>query len=252
MRRTFWLAVVVTVGCGTASAPPPAPAPGARPAPFPAPASPAPLPNDVHWSMNSAEHRAILLQTYAMATRRVEEVAPGLEAGTWAVELDADETVLDNAQYQRELAAKNAKFSRETWRPWVERRAATALPGARAFLERVRELGGKIAIVTNRDQVECPATHDNFRSQNIPFDVILCKESTSDKNPRFAAIENGTAAPPLPPLRIVTYVGDNILDFPNLSQDIRDDADATFADFGTRFFILPNPMYGSWEKNPAD
>jgi 5'-nucleotidase (lipoprotein e(P4) family) len=246
MRRTFWLAALLTVGCGTASPPPPAPAPSVAPTPSPAP------PNDVHWAMTSAEHRAVYLQIYALATRRVEEMAPGLQAGTWAVELDADETVLDNAQYQRELAAKNAKFSRETWRAWVERRAATALPGSKAFLDRVRELGGKIAIVTNRDQAECPATHDNFSSQNLAFDLILCKESTSDKNPRFAAIENGTAAPPLPPLRIVTYLGDNIQDFPDLSQDIRDDADTAFADFGTRFFVLPNSMYGSWEKNPAN
>jgi len=42
-------------------------------------------------------------------------------------------------------------------------------------------------------------------------------------------------------------VGDNILDFPALSQAIRPKGESAFTDFGTRFFMLPNPMYGSWQ-----
>ena len=45
------------------------------------------------------------------------------------------------------------------------------------------------------------------------------------------------------------FVGDNIQDFPEKSQAIRERGDEAFADFGARFFVLPNPMYGSWEKN---
>ena len=44
--------------------------------------------------------------------------------------LDADETVIDNSLYQRERAAVGQGFSSDTWAAWVERRAATALPGA--------------------------------------------------------------------------------------------------------------------------
>ena len=47
----------------------------------------------------------------------------------------------------------------------------------------------------------------------------------------------------------MAFVGDNIQDFPGLSQAIRKQGDEAFADFGARFFVLPNPMYGSWEKN---
>jgi 5'-nucleotidase (lipoprotein e(P4) family) len=257
MRRSLVLAALLVSGCATAVAPRRAPAPPSTPAPAP-PAAPAPeaaerLSNDLHWARNSAEHRAAFLQTYALATRRLEEIAPGLEAGTWAVELDADETVIDNSPYQKERAAIGQGFSRESYRAWVERRAAAPLPGAVAFLSRVHEMGGKIAIVTNRDESECPATRDNFQAQQIPFDIMLCKPATtSEKEPRFQAVENGTAAPPLPPLRIVLYVGDNIRDFPDLDQDLRLGEDGGFEDFGTRFFILPNPMYGSWERNPPD
>ena len=50
------------------------------------------------------------------------------------------------------------------------------------------------------------------------------------------------------PLDVVAFVGDNILDFPGLTQAIRQGGDAAFSDFGVRFFLVPNPMYGSWER----
>jgi predicted secreted acid phosphatase len=45
----------------------------------------------------------------------------------------------------------------------------------------------------------------------------------------------------------VAFLGDNIRDFPGLGQSVREQPDQAFAAFGTRFFLLPNPMYGSWE-----
>jgi predicted secreted acid phosphatase len=80
---------------------------------------------------------------------------------------------------------------------------------------------------------------------------MLCKPDTgpSDKNPRFEAVARGTTPAGLPPLEVVAFVGDNINDFPGQSQAIRGQGDQAFTDFGERFFMLPNPMYGSWERN---
>ncbi|HEY9227752.1 MAG TPA: HAD family acid phosphatase, partial [Gemmatimonadaceae bacterium] len=55
------------------------------------------------------------------------------------------------------------------------------------------------------------------------------------------------ATPDAKPLTVVAWVGDNILDFPGMSQASRGDANA-LAEFGKRYFILPNPMYGSWQQ----
>ena len=49
------------------------------------------------------------------------------------------------------------------------------------------------------------------------------------------------------PLEIVAFVGDNIQDFPSLTQATRQQGEAAFSDFGVRYFMLPNPMYGSWQ-----
>jgi 5'-nucleotidase (lipoprotein e(P4) family) len=205
----------------------------------------------LRWSRDSAEHRALFLQVYRAATAHVEQEASRRPARGWAVVLDADETVIDNSAYQAERERAGLAFDAASWRAWTERREASPLPGAGAFLARVRSLGGRIAIVTNRNVSECPDTEAVFRAHELAFDVVLCRPDAgpSDKNPRFDAIAKGTTHAGLPPLEIVAVLGDNIHDFPGLSQAIRKQGDEAFADFGVRFFALPNPVYGSWERN---
>lgn len=210
------------------------------------------LPRDVHWVRNSAEYHAITIQTYRAATDRVREVAAARARGSWAVILDADETVLDNSEYQRRLALSGATYASDTWNAWVREQAATAVPGAAAFIRTARELGGRVAIVTNRDDEVCDPTRANLRSLGIEVDVVLCRRmGVSDKNPRFAAVAEGSAAPGMAALEVVLWVGDNIQDFPGQSQDVRTQAASAFDAFGRTYFVLPNPMYGSWERNPA-
>ena len=67
---------------------------------------------------------------------------------------------------------------------------------------------------------------------------------------RFRAVQAGTAPSPLPPLEVVMWVGDNVGDFPGATQAIRTQPQAAFAEFGRGWFVLPNPMYGSWERTP--
>jgi 5'-nucleotidase (lipoprotein e(P4) family) len=197
----------------------------------------------------SAEHRALFLQVFRAATAHVETAAQTREAGTWAVAVDADETILDNSLYQIERERQGLGFTRESWRAWTERREAIPLPGARGFLARVNALGGRIAVITNRRVSECPDTEAVLRAHDLVYDVILCRpdDGPSDKTARFEAVVSGTTPAGFPPLEVVAVLGDNIRDFPGRSQALRDEGDEAFADFGARLFVLPNPMYGSWE-----
>ncbi len=205
---------------------------------------------DVRWTQRAAEWRALANQAYQVATARVEELAAGGLDGDWGVVLDLDETVLSNLTYQVERAALGVAFSQTSWSAWVERREATLVPGAKRFMDRVHALGGRVAFVTNRKVFagECAATEDNLESLGVEFDAILCRSDSSDKNPRFAQVAAGVSG--LPALDVVAFVGDNIQDFPDLTQDLRNQSESAFAAFGDRFFLIPNPMYGSWEKNP--
>lgn len=214
--------------------------------------APATTPKEIAWTRGSAEHRALFLQVYRAAEAELARRAPGMQAGTWAVVLDADETVLDNSLYQLERARIGAGYSSDSWAAWVRRKEATALPGAISFTRKVHQLGGRVVIVTNRTEDVCAETRDNLRQVDLQADMVLCAPpNQSDKNIRFRAVESGTASPAAAALRIVMYVGDNIQDFPNLGQDVRLAGDTAFAEFGKTYFLLPNPMYGSWERNPV-
>lgn len=200
----------------------------------------APLGLDIKWFQRAAERRALSLQAYQTATRALDAIET-LPAN-WGVVLDIDETTLDNSPYQRERADLGLGYSPATWGTWVDRRAAKPLPGVEAYLDRVHELGGKVVFVTNRvAATECDDTAANLASEGIAYEGIHCKTGPSDKNPRFEAI----AAT----MTIVQFVGDNITDFPQLSQELRTQPETAYEAFGERFFIVPNPMYGSWEKN---
>ncbi|HEX2091482.1 MAG TPA: HAD family acid phosphatase [Longimicrobiaceae bacterium] len=236
------LASLAACASATVPAPPPAQAP-------PAAQQPA-LPRDIHWVRTSAEYRALALQAYRVAGERIRELARGTQAGSWAVILDADETVVDNSAYQKERFEAGTGYTAESWDTWVRERRAGAVPGAVEFIRQVKEMGGRVAIVTNRDEPYCPDTRENLIKIGVVPDAVLCRVGgQSDKNPRFQAVQAGTAVQGLPPLRVLMWVGDNIQDFPNLIQAARDQPGA-LEPFGRTYIVLPNPMYGSWERNP--
>ncbi len=239
----FWPTSVVVLlltatGCATTTPPAPLPAP------------PIEIPLEIRWARRSAEHAAIYVQTYRAATEHLRAVADTLATPDWAVILDADETLLDNSLYQRRRAEQGLGYTSESWAAWAREEAAPALPGAVDFTTEVVRLGGRVVVVTNRDDAVCDETRSNLTRVGIEAAAVLCQVGgVGDKNPRFESVQEGRV-PTLPPLRVVMWVGDNIQDFPDLAQEVRLAAPASFDPFGSRYWILPNPMYGSWTRNP--
>lgn len=214
-----------------------------------APGPVAEMETQVHWARNSAEFHALSMQAYQAATAQIEAMhAAGELPASWAVTFDADETLISNAQLEKERDELGAGYSSKAWVEWVNRRVAPANPGAVAFTRRVQELGGYFAVVTNRKVTECDATLENLRNEGFSPDGILCRVTTSDKSARWAMVEAGRAGD-IPPTTLVMWVGDNIHDFPEMEQDNRFDGDDAFSEFGSRFIAIPNPMYGSWTRN---
>lgn len=237
--------VVALAAAGCSSAPAVAPSPMANPI-----AANGAKPNDVEWARASAEHDAIYIETFRAAAAQLASLSANHQQGTWGVILDADETVLDNSEYEVGRIPFGGTFDAGTWNAWVAEGRAPALPGAVTFTNRVHELGGKVVIVTNRDEAQCPITRANLQRASLAADLVLCKTATGDKNPRFQAVQNGSAAPGVPAIAVLEWFGDNIQDFPHLSQEIRNEGEAAFARFGESYFALPNAMYGSWQSNP--
>ncbi|MGK7313263.1 MAG: 5'-nucleotidase, lipoprotein e(P4) family [Candidatus Longimicrobiales bacterium M2_2A_002] len=259
MKRILPLLVLIAACAPTTSDPAAMPSPdGPDPATPTAEAPAAEAPSaenaadrhrEVLWVRTAAEYRALALQVYRSAWQAVRGHADNLAAGTWAVIMDADETVLDNSEFERRIAEAGVEFEESMWDEWVFEEDAGLVPGAARFIDQVRDMGGRIAIVTNRDERLCPATRRNLAALGIRPAVVLCETETGEKEPRFRMVEEGTASDTLPPLEVVAWVGDNIGDFPGFDQSARTDVLSTFRLFGSRYFVLPNPMYGSWMGN---
>ena len=248
-RSRRWLAIALATLGALACTQTPA---VTRPIPSDAPPTAAerPLPNEVRWFRNSAEYRALAQEVYSAAAARLPGLSTGLPALSWAVIFDADETVLDNSEYQRRRAVLDSGFTNDSWTQWVNEQAAVAVPGAVDFTKFVHAIGGRVVIVTNRSTDVCDATRANLAAIGVLADMVLCQpKGESNKNPRFQRVQDGTAESGVPALKVVAWVGDNIQDFPNLTQAARNDP-AALADFGRKYFVLPNPMYGSWQQVP--
>lgn len=170
-----------------------------------------------------------------------------------AVVVDVDETVLDNTPYQaRQIRDAGPGFDDASWSAWVHERRARPLPGAVEFARSVDAKGVTMFYVTNRSAADREATVDNLRAAGFPLPqdgatVMVVDESrgwTSDKASRRREIDRTH--------RVVVMLGDNLGDFlGGISVDNARRAALVAPHeswWGERWFMLPNPAYGSWES----
>jgi 5'-nucleotidase (lipoprotein e(P4) family) len=220
------------------------------------------LMNSVVWMQRAIEYRAATTQTYRSAEKAMLkalatpnwtaaiEQSGDFAAKPPAVVLDLDETVLDNSPYQARQIVDGTAFDGASWSAWVAEAKAELLPGAADFLNAAAFHGVRRIYVSNRvcTTAETDPTVIVLRRHGLlgRNDTLMCKasnEETSDKSPRRYRASAGH--------RILLLIGDDIGDFFTVARDAkaRDEALLRYQRwFGDRWFILPNPAYGSWER----
>jgi len=247
--RSLALAVALTlVHCTTTTTPVSSPLPPCNPGDS--------ILNATLWMQSAAEYRAAALQTYAAARRALDEALadPAGSALPPAVILDLDETALDNTPYAARSIRKGKTFLfDDDWEAWVAESAAEAVPGATEFLVYAKSRGVTPFYITNRGTDEQAATRANLVNLGFPLgtqeDTLLVRGAraewnTFDKSPRreFVAAR----------YRVLLFLGDDLNDFTaaNGKSAAEREAivDGAAALWGTRWFVVPNPMYGSWES----
>jgi len=206
--------------------------------------------NATAWVQNSGEFAALNLQAYQFAKLRLTQIITQEPSEKpRAIVLDIDETVLDNSNYQA-FCIKNAKdFSLEDWEKWTELARAEPIPGALDFLNFTKNNGVEIFYLSNRHENERVQTLENLKNQNFPFadneHLVLRTDEPSKENRRQKIAEK---------FNIVLFFGDNLGDFSDIyyhNQDGKTAREKVLEQpelFGTKFIVLPNPMYGSWES----
>ena len=217
--------------------------------------------NSVLWVQTSGEFWAIASTTYRNAQILLEhaksqkswtaalEQEPGYENLPPAVILDLDETVLDNSAAQGQSVLDRTAYAQDRWEAWVHTVAAGALPGAQSFIADAEKNGVKVFFVTNRSLSEQEDTLKNLAALGITAsdDTVLCTGEngwTSDKTARRTEIAKS--------YRVLLLVGDDMNDFVStakLTPLQRLALAKTHADrWGKSWILLPNTMYGSWER----
>lgn len=217
--------------------------------------------NATVWMQTSAEYRAAALGTYAAARRQLDLA---LDDPSWsamgqttasrlppAVILDLDETAIDNTPFEVRSIRKGTTFDTPSWQAWVNEAGAKAVPGASEFLAYAHSRGVTPFYITNRDyDTEHPPTLANIQKLGFPAsdETLLTRgrrpEWRSDKTSRREHVASTH--------RVLLLIGDDLNDFADAREKTLAQRDAlmesTAAHWGTRWFMIPNPIYGSWER----
>ena len=224
--------------------------------------------NAVAWVQTSVEYRALSEQTYRAAAEQLDRAlkeqhwdalvpdergnaAIGLKP---AVVMDVDETVLDNSPYQARLLRDGADYDEVTWAQWVAEKKAKPVPGVVDFAKAASARGVTLLYISNRAVHLKDATLANLRAVGLPVaddSVFLglgtfvkdCEQNGSEKNCRrkLAGQE----------YRVLMQFGDQIGDFVQVEFNTSEGRARLYDEyndwFGERWWMLPNPTYGSWE-----
>jgi 5'-nucleotidase (lipoprotein e(P4) family) len=202
------------------------------------------------WTQTSAEFRALSYQSFNYARLLFDRDLKTKRRGKLkrAVVVDVDDTVLDNSRYEASLILKPRNFTAADFTDWCQRKVAGALPGSVEFLKYAYSKGARVFYVTNRRPEDNQCTSENLKQLGFPDvsnETLLLRADTSSKEPRRQMIASKN--------RIVLLIGDNLNDlaqvFEKKSIAERSAAvDAIKNDFGSRFIVIPNAMYGEWES----
>ena len=202
----------------------------------------------VLWQQTSGEYRALAFQAYNFAKLSLKEALwEQANSKSNCIIVDADETILDNSAFQGHEIQKGVSYVQADWTQWTGMAAADTIPGALAFLKFAETKKVEIFYVTNREEADHAGTLKNLRKFEFPNADeahLLLKTTTSDKEPRRQKI--------LEKYNVLLLCGDNLSDFSNVfyreGKDTKQQVDIAQHLFGTKFIVLPNPMYGDWEK----
>lgn len=202
------------------------------------------------WFQRASECRALYYQAFNMAKLSLDNQlsADSDKSKPKAVIVDIDETVLDNSPFETNSIRTGKNFTDETWKEWTDMAKASPTPGSLEFLKYAESKGVETFYISNRSTSALVKTIENLKNLGFPFadeKHVLLKSETSIKTVRREKV--------LETHDILILAGDNLGDFDEFLEDRSSDfgfskVDQMKAQFGQRFIVLPNPMYGSWEK----
>jgi 5'-nucleotidase (lipoprotein e(P4) family) len=179
-----------------------------------------------------------------------------------AAVFDADETVLLNTGYEYWQAYSGKSFDAGEWGKWEKSGAGIAqpVPGAVTGIRRLREAGIAVIFNTNRNSSSAAETASAIEAAGlgpaVHKETLFLRgddEMGSRKDGRRALITSRYC--------VVALAGDNLGDFADVLNADEDNVQARRAMvargdlaqlWGNGWFLMPNPVYGAWQKGSVD
>jgi 5'-nucleotidase (lipoprotein e(P4) family) len=205
------------------------------------------------WQQSSAERRALSYQAFTLARMILDRDLRMNRRNRKprAVVVDIDETILDNSRFEGMLLRNRVNYNQKDWTEWINRAEAEAVAGAVQFLRYAVSRGVQVFYITNRNDVQKAGTATNLKKLGFPnvSDQTLLVQTdpkNSSKEPRRQSVGGK--------YRIVLLMGDDLNDFSDVFENSKTvesriaASDRFKEEFGKRFILLPNPMYGNWES----
>ncbi len=156
---------------------------------------------------------------------------------------------MDNSAYEAHQSLQGKDYESASWVQWTAMAKADTLPGAISFLKYAFSKCIEVFYITNRGEKEREVTLKNlqkFNFLNADNAHLMLRENISSKEERRKSIAASYS--------ITMFLGDNLADFSFLfdvknTGDRMNNVNASAAEFGDRFIIVPNFMYGDWESS---
>lgn len=201
----------------------------------------------VLWMQKSGEFEALCFQAYNAARMMYDLELTKKHDQKLAVIVDIDETIFNNMPLEAALIGTDLTYSK-LWTEWCKAARAQALPGAVEFLNYVVVKGGDVYYITNRSADVKEYTMANLENAGFPqvkeHLMVMEKPEQASKESRRQIVMKDH--------EVVILMGDNLNDFCDLFYGASLESRLLLAkalkdEFGHRFIILPNPVYGDWE-----
>lgn len=200
------------------------------------------------YHQQAAEYRALCYQAFNLGHLMLDkDLADKSVEKHRIVVLDIDETVLDNSPYQAQCILENISYPTR-WDEWCNKSSAKPIPGSLDFLNYARANGVNVYYITNRKEHLREATLKNLKDDGFPEaenDHLLMRTNDNSKEGRRKQLSDK--------YHISLLFGDNLNDFTNVFESVNsnsgkmNEVDRMKDEFGSRFIVLPNSMYGDWE-----
>lgn len=217
------------------------------------------------WVQNAAEYKALTTSVYQTA---IDNLPMALEDTYWtaypkqeesalrklppAIILDVDETVLDNSPFQARMIEQQSSFNSQQWNDWVMEAKANAVPGAVTFTQQAADQGVTIFYLTNREAEVEEGTRKNLSKLGFPLDENKDRILSNNERKNWTSAKTARRAFVAKDYRIIMLFGDDLNDFipaKGISQQQRNDlVNENSTRWNQSWYVLPNPVYGSWEN----